>query len=361
LLHEPIHIQSRLNDYIIKWNTSSDQEFREVFKKCRVGIVDKNVYDIYGHDRETFGALEHIILQEAEEELKTAETSLSLCSQLLELGFKRGETLLAIGGGIIQDLVTFSASILFRGVPWIFIPTTLLAQADSCIGGKSSINFGKWKNQLGNFYPPREILIAPHYLQSLTDADIRSGLGEILKVHFLSGPDMVDKINRYFSYGKEDEKEFHQAISRALKEKALIIQEDEFDTGKRLTLNFGHTFGHALETAADFGVPHGIAVAVGVDLAGFLAMKLGRIHERDYLLLHGIVSHVIKPEDRVEINRQVYIDALRHDKKNTADHYCFILPYEKGRVEKVFLPMGQEIEGYIFQYFSQGFPTLFNH
>jgi 3-dehydroquinate synthase len=358
LLHKKIQIKSNLNDYFVSWNSPKDKEFREVFQKCRIGVVDQNVYEIYGHDRETFGGLEHMIVQEAEEDLKTAETSLSICSRMLEHGFKRGETLLAVGGGIIQDLVTFSASILFRGVPWIFVPTTLLAQADSCIGGKSSINFGKWKNQLGNFYPPGGIYISTHYLESLTEADIRSGMGEIVKVHLLSGPDMVDKINHYFLHAKGDQQKFNEAIFRALEQKAAIIQEDEFDTGKRLTLNFGHTFGHALETAADFGIPHGIAVTIGVDLASFLAMKLGRISESDYRLLHGIVSHVIKPGDRVEVDLEMYIDALRHDKKNTADQYCFILPYKKGRVEKVFVPMGQEIEHYIFQYFSQELPGL---
>jgi 3-dehydroquinate synthase len=358
LQHKLIQIKSNLNDYFVSWNSPADIEFREVFQKCRIGVVDGNVYEIYGHDPGTVGRLEHVIVQPAKEDLKTAETSLSICSQLLEHGFKRGETLLAVGGGIIQDLVTFSASILFRGIPWIFVPTTLLAQADSCIGGKSSINFGKWKNQLGNFYPPGGIYISTYYLGSLTDADIRSGMGEIVKVHLLSGPGMVKKMKDYFLHGNGDQEKFNEAVFRALEKKAAIIQEDEFDTGKRLTLNFGHTFGHALETATDFGVPHGIAVVIGVDTASFLAMKLGRISEDDYRLLHSIVSHVIKPGDRVEVDLEMYIDALRHDKKNTADHYCFILPYEVGGVEKVFVPMGQEIENYIFQYFSEILPGL---
>lgn len=355
---EKIQIKSNLKDYFVSWNSPTDTEFQELFQTCRIAVVDKKVYEIYGHDPETFGRLEHVILQEAVEELKTAETCLSICSQLLKLGFKRGETLLAVGGGIIQDLVTFSASILFRGIPWIFVPTTLLAQADSCIGGKSSINFGQWKNQLGNFYPPQAIYISPHYLQSLTDKDIRSGMGEVVKVHLLSGTDMVRQINDYFVNGKGDRQKFAEAVFRALREKAVIIQEDEFDTGKRLTLNLGHTFGHALETATDFGIPHGLAVALGVDMAAYLAMKLERISENDYRFLRGIVSRVIKPGDRVEIDRHVYIDALRHDKKNKADQYCFILPSEIGRVEKVFVPMSRDIEEHILGYLSDLLPEL---
>ncbi|MDQ1351032.1 MAG: 3-dehydroquinate synthase [Acidobacteriota bacterium] len=355
---EKIQIKSSLKDYFVSWNAPTDAEFQEVFQTCRIAVVDKNVHEIYGHDAQTFGRLKHVIVQEAVEELKTAETCLAICSQLLELGFKRGETLLAVGGGIIQDLVTFSASILFRGIPWIFIPTTLLAQADSCIGGKSSINFGQWKNQLGNFYPPQAIYISPHYLRSLTDKDIRSGMGEVVKVHLLSGADMAQRIAEYFKNGQGDQQKFADAVFRALKEKAAIIQEDEFDTGKRLTLNLGHTFGHALETAADFGVPHGIAVAIGVDMAAYLAMKLQRISDNDYRFIRSVVAPVSKPADRVEINRQVYIDALRHDKKNKANQYCFILPCEIGRVEKVFVPMNPEIEEHILGYLSDQLPEF---
>lgn len=355
---EKIQIKSSLKDYFVSWNSPADAEFQEVFQTGRIAVVDKNVHEIYGHDSQTFGRLKHVIVQEAVEELKTAETCLDICSQLLELGFKRGETLLAVGGGIIQDLVTFSASILFRGIPWIFIPTTLLSQADSCIGGKSSINFGQWKNQLGNFYPPQAIYISPHYLQSLTDKDIRSGMGEVVKVHLLSGADMARQIDEYFKNGQADQQKFAEAVFRALREKADIIQEDEFDAGRRLTLNLGHTFGHALETATDFGAPHGIAVAIGVDMAAYLAMKLQRISEIAYRFIRGVVAPVIKRTDRVEIDRQVYIDALRHDKKNKANQYCFILPCEIGRVEKVFVPMSPDIEAHILGYISDILPEL---
>ncbi|MCP5104489.1 MAG: 3-dehydroquinate synthase [bacterium] len=358
MLHETIQIKSKLNDYSIKWNSTSDEEFRDVFKKCRIGIVDKNVYEIYGNDAETFGQLEHVIIQEADEELKTAQTSLNLCEQLLEKGFKRGETLLAVGGGIIQDLVTFSASILFRGVPWIFVPTTLLAQADSCIGGKSSINFGKWKNQLGNFYPPRQINIVPHYLKTLTDTDIRSGLGEIVKVHGLAGKDMVEKITDYFTNWQGDDEKFHEAIFRALKVKANIIEEDEFDTGKRLTLNFGHTFGHAIETATHFGLSHGLAVAVGVDMAAYMAFKLDRVDEDYFKQIHSLIKNVVKPEDKVDVDLDSFIDALQHDKKNKAGKYCFILPFEPGKVERIFVPMEPAIEANVAQYFEEILPLL---
>jgi 3-dehydroquinate synthase len=358
VLHKEIKIKSHLNDYSIKWNTPDDKDYRELFKKCRIAVVDKNVYDIYGRDSETFGYLEHIIIQEAEEELKTAQTSLDICEKLLEKGFKRGETLLAIGGGIIQDLVTFSSSIIFRGIPWIFIPTTLLAQADSCIGGKSSINLGKWKNQLGNFYPPSQINIIPDYLKSLKDKDIRSGLGEILKVHGLAGKNMVDQIEELFTESPADEVKLHEAIFRALKEKADIIEEDEFDTGKRLTLNFGHTFGHAIETATDFSLSHGLAVAIGVDMAAYMAYKLDRINSDVLNRLHNLVKFLIKLGDNVKIDLSIFMDALKHDKKNKEGQFCFILPYELGKVERVYLPMESKIKYIVEEYFQKILPEL---
>ena len=358
LLPEAIQIKSKIGNYSINWNTPQDEQYQSIFNQCRIAIVDKNVNRLYGDDPETFGRISHLIIQDAEEEKKTAETSLSICSKLLDYDFKRGETLVAIGGGIIQDLVTFSASILFRGIPWIFIPTTLLAQADSCIGGKSSINFYKWKNQLGNFYPPRRINIVPDFLETLTDQDIRSGLGEILKVHLLAGPSMVKEIITYLIQHPRDNEKFHQAIFRSLKVKSDIIEEDEFDTGKRLLLNFGHTFGHALETATNFGINHGIGVALGVDMAGFLSFQMGKISEDYFKTIHSLVATLIRPEDKIDVDQESFIQALKHDKKTRPGQYCFILPYELGKVEKVFLPMDEKVEATLAQYFSNLLPDL---
>ncbi len=160
MLVEPLHIASSLGDYTVTWGHSQDAGYQNLFRQCRAVIVDQKVWDIYGHDVETFGLMPHVIPQEAQETLKTLDTCISLCEQLLNLGFRRGEYLLAVGGGIIQDLVTLTASILFRGIPWIYIPTTLLAQADSCIGGKSSINHQDM--QRSQLRPDPDCLLPPH-------------------------------------------------------------------------------------------------------------------------------------------------------------------------------------------------------
>lgn len=351
---EGFEVRSSTGGYRVRWNTFGEKEYQDLFRTHRVAVVDKNVWDIYGGDRNTLGALDpdRVIIQEAEEELKTVDTSVLICERLLELGFRRGQTLLAIGGGTIQDIVTFSASILFRGVPWVFVPTTLLAQADSCLGGKSSLNLKHWKNQLGNFYPPREIYIAPEFLKTLNNDDFRSGLGEIIKVHFLSGPEMVRKISKVYKRLSVGSNELTEAIKDSLEAKARIVEADEFDQGQRLILNYGHSFGHALETATDFRVPHGIAVLLGVDMANYVGWKMGRIKAEDYERLREIVGFHLRDTDLAGVNVEIFFRALRHDKKNREGEYSFILPSGTGIVEKVFVPMNTDTDGIIEGYLS---------
>ena len=350
---ETLKISSKIGDYSVTWSHITDEGYRNLFQQCQTAIVDQNVWDLYGHENDSYGFLKNIILQFVEEEIKTPETSISLCKQLLDAGFKRGEFLLVIGGGVIQDLSTFSASILFRGIPWIFIPTTLLAQADSCIGGKSSLNLERWKNQIGNFYPPRHICIVPEYLDTLKEVDIRSGLGEIIKVHLISGPEMVDRIEDEIGQMSHNPNILAEAVERSLRIKAQIIEEDEFDQGQRLLLNYGHTFGHALESATNYHPAHGVAVTFGADMANYLSWQLDKITKRDYERMHRILVHNLRADDWIDIDIGEYLSALRHDKKNKTGYYCFILPSEIGKVEIEFLSIGEEIESKIAQYLQE--------
>ncbi len=351
LLAEPVQIASSLGNYSIHWSDPADEQYRQIFHQCRAMIVDQQVWDIYGDDLQTFRIPENVIYQVAREDLKTLDSCISICEQLLSTGFRRGETLLVVGGGIIQDVSTLTASLLFRGIPWIYVPTTLLAQADSCIGGKSSINLKHWKNQIGNFYPPKQVYIVPEYVKSLPDVEIRSGLGEVLKVHMLSGVNMVQQIVVDSAHLRQDPVIQNQAVHRALMSKVQIIEADEFDQGHRLILNYGHTFGHALEAATNFAIAHGVAVTLGVDMANHLAWQLGRISQNDYELMHKPLKENLRPSDWAGFELTNFFQALRRDKKNKPEKYCFIVPATLGCVEPVFLPMEtsieEKIEGYI--------------
>ncbi len=194
---------------------------------------------------------------------------------MLSSGFRRDCRLLAIGGGVIQDITAFLATILMRGVGWEFIPTTLLAQCDSCIGAKSSINIAAFKNQLGSFHPPRRIHLCTGLLESLGEDAVRSGMGEILKFHLVEGGATWEAVRALPPAPSLDVLE--GLVWRSLEIKRRYIEADELDTGIRAILNYGHTFGHAFESVSGFAIPHGIAVALGMAAATWISHARGMI------------------------------------------------------------------------------------
>ncbi|SIT20864.1 3-dehydroquinate synthase family protein [Insolitispirillum peregrinum] len=319
---------------------------------CSLFVIDRLVWDLH---RATLAPLipeQAVIFQDALEEQKTGPQALALCEALLEKGIRRGHRVGVIGGGIIQDLATFACSSLMRGVAWSFFPSTLLAMADSCIGGKSSLNLKSWKNILGNFYPPKEIVIWADFLATLHERDIRSGLAEVIKVHTLSGVAAIEQLEVDFAAGIPSIQAMPAIIHRALSLKAQIIEEDEFDTGIRLTMNYGHTFGHALEAASDFAIPHGIAVGFGADMANLYAMGQGRIAAADYDRLRALTDCVSPQADWVSIDPDRYLVALKKDKKNRDGSYGVVLPGPFGGMALCHEPMDGPLEGHVRRYLA---------
>ena len=351
LQNNNIQIKSLLKDYELSWINNLDDLMLEISKPKAI-VVDMNVYKLYKKNIDAL-EIENIIIQESKEKLKNPNSVLSICSKILNCNFKRGDLLLAIGGGIIQDIVTLAASIIFRGIDWIYCPTTLLAQADSCIGGKSSINFEKWKNQLGNFYPPDHIFIYDGFLNTLSESDIESGIGEIVKVHLLSGYENVKKLESMLCKFKTDKEIRKKCIHNALLLKSKIIQEDEFDTGLRLKMNFGHTFGHALESGMNYTLPHGIAVSWGMLFAVNFSFELNLLKEVDYIFLEELAKKNILMDQIKDINMNSFFDALKHDKKNKNGKYCFILPVSIGEVEVTYIDINQKHDELISLIFSK--------
>ena len=192
-----LNIKSKIKDYSVRFV----EDFSEVPGKDSIResffIIDQNVYNLY---REKFRGIvqqdNHLIV-EATEVHKSYDYIKVVIRALLDKNIKRNMTLVAVGGGIIQDITGFIASILFRGIEWAFYPTTLLAQSDSCIGSKTSVNVDDFKNQLGTFYPPQFVILDVNFLKTLGLADMKSGLGEIIKVHFLDGAESLEYINSH--------------------------------------------------------------------------------------------------------------------------------------------------------------------
>jgi 5-deoxy-5-amino-3-dehydroquinate synthase len=198
------------------------------------------------------------------ETAKDLETIEDLCRQFSRWGLTRGDVVVAVGGGVVTDTAGFAAAVYHRGVRWVGVPTTLLGQVDAAIGGKTGVNLPEGKNLVGAFWQPSAVLCDTEVLETLPPREYRSGLGEMAKYHFLGGEALVDS-------------NLDERVAKCVAIKAEVVASDERDGGRRAVLNYGHTLGHALETAGHYDLRHGEAVAIGLVYAAVLAERLGRI------------------------------------------------------------------------------------
>ena len=254
-----------------------------------------------------------------------------------------GNVLVAVGGGALQDLVTLAASIYMRGLAWIYVPTTLMSMLDSCIGGKSSINLGPYKNLLGNIYPPSSVYIDKGFLATLNNVDIACGLAEGVKICFASSPldsaNFEDFIASWRSTSNVDFLE--QAIFLSLEKKQWFVEIDEFDKKERKLLNFGHSFGHALEAATAFSIPHGIGVFIGMHTA----INYGGNPDAAGSLVNWIKSEMALVNgdiERFKVSKEQFLSALRKDKKNSETEQCLIVPNKDGALIEKLYPLNNE-------------------
>ncbi|MBI2625739.1 3-dehydroquinate synthase [Candidatus Parcubacteria bacterium] len=298
-------------------------------------VVDSRVAELHGEALAPALSGGSVLRITASEESKDLRRIPDFIGALVERGIRRDDRIVAIGGGIIQDIACFISSCLFRGVEWAYMPTTLLAQADSCIGSKSSINCGGVKNLVGTFTPPSRIAICPEFLTTLDESDVRSGIGEMLKVHAIAGPAEFAAISKELGHLAPGNPRLAHFIRRSLEIKKTFAESDEFDRGIRNLLNYGHSFGHAIEAATDFAVPHGIAVTMGMDLANWTAMRLGRIQEAEYARMREPLFRNSGPQLSARVPFDRFLDALSKDKKNTATQLALILPSTGMKIEKV--------------------------
>ena len=230
-------------------------------------ITDTNVAPLY-LDRvkaavgQCTGEVSPIII-DAGEGSKSPEQAIALVRRLLELGFTRTDVLIALGGGVIGDIVGFTASLFLRGIPYIAVPTTLLAQVDSAVGGKTAVNLPEGKNLVGTFYQPKRVIIDPACLVTLDPREFSCGMAEVIKYGAIRDAHLFSQLNECEDFQTVAE----EVIAACCRIKAEIVERDEKDTGERMLLNFGHTLGHAIEKHAGYGVlSHGAAVAIGMCL-----------------------------------------------------------------------------------------------
>ncbi len=270
------------------------------------------------------------------EAYKTIETWHEVLVALSEFGAGRGDAIIAVGGGVVGDLAGFAAAAYMRGAPFVNVPTTLLAQVDSSIGGKTGVDLPAGKNLVGAFYQPMAVVSDTAFLATLPEREIRCGLAEIIKSAMLAGGDFLSFINDGMDNivsGEEDA--LSEAVVKTAGFKAGIVGEDEKDvSGRRAILNYGHTFGHALEAASEYReLNHGEAVAIGLRFAANLGERLGvsgrHIAEATDMLL-GKAGFEI-PDGLADTDEAKLIEAIRLDKKKTGSAISFILLEDFGR------------------------------
>jgi 3-dehydroquinate synthase len=316
-------------------------------------LIDAKVLDLFSLNFKEIVSNNRLILIEASEKNKTIDYCQSVIRKLLQLEVRKNNVLTAIGGGITQDIVAFISSVLFRGVEWIFLPTTLLAQCDSCIGSKSSINFDNYKNLIGTFKPPNYVYIYMGFLKTLTESEIRSGIGEMLHYFLTDGIVLAQEITEKIDDLIKEPKKLKYFIKNSLKIKKNIIEVDEFDESIRHIFNYGHTFGHAIEAITNYSIPHGQAITLGMDLANYLSFKLQMINYSSFDEMQKILLKNMPNYMPVGNYIEEFINAMSKDKKNKGNKIGFILTRGPGKVEKVFIENNEWLKNCIIEYFNK--------
>lgn len=353
-MSERLDIQSHKGVYSVFFENQLLANIGQLLEGQPHFLVDANVARLYADQLRPVLNHKNAVLIDATEENKSIERIIPIFERLVANSVRRDHTLIAIGGGIIQDVTCFIASTLLRGMTWKFVPTTLLAQADSCIGSKSSINLGKTKNILGTFNPPCEIFVCAEFLDTLKDQDIHSGIGEILKVHAIDSCAAYDRLAADYDRLQTDRSVLLSYVRQALLIKQRFIEVDEFDRGVRNIFNYGHSFGHAIEAATDFGVPHGIAVTMGMDMANRIAVLRGLLLGKHYLRMHSVLRKNYSSFAKVAIPLDHMLSALMKDKKNTSTKLMLIFPVgDEASIQRVEVPPDEKFQSQCRQFLDE--------
>jgi 3-dehydroquinate synthase len=315
-------IKSKIKNYYVEFISSYKKKILSL-DKSYFFVIDKNVYNFFLKKKLKIKNFILINSTEKNKSYKQIEKILKLISQKK---INKKTKIVAIGGGVIQDITGFVCSIYFRGLEWIYFPTTLLSQGDSCIGGKTSINLGSFKNQLGNFYPPSNIYIDQKFLEKLNKEEFFSGLGEITHLLSVRSEKNFNLIKSYF----ENKLTLKTIIIKSLLSKKYFIEKDEFDNNLRRLLNFGHTFGHAIESAKNYKIPHGICVAYGCLMAFWISNRLKYLNCNNYKKYEKIIKMIINK--KINFNIQKFKNAILKDKKMHNNEINFILSKKCGKM-----------------------------
>ena len=351
-MFDSFSVKSRIKEYRVEFIGDFAEGIRGKIKDNFFLVIDKRVNEIYGGKIRDVFFEGNVVVIEANEESKTLSKCNELIKYFMERNVRRDSVVFAFGGGVVEDIVAFVSMILFRGIDWVFYPTTLLAQADSCIGSKSSINVEGYKNLLGSFYPPTSVVIDVNFLKTLPPAEIKSGIGEILHFYLIGGKeDLARKMMDEYEELIVSPGMMEKYILPSLQIKKEVIERDELDRGERNKFNYGHTFGHAIESVSSYAINHGQAVTIGMDIANYISMRAGVMETKIFDNIHTILKKNIPDFELSDSNTEAYFKALSKDKKNIGANLGCILARGLGDMFKMQLPMDDDFREYVKSYF----------
>ena len=316
-----LQIRSALADYTVAFSSLTD-----LHQWCPT--ADLLLVDEFFRDRLVLPCSTPVIWIEATEDAKALQETLHLFVELKQAGLNRSSCIVAIGGGVVQDIATFLASLFMRGISWNYVPTTFLGMADSCLGGKSSINVGPYKNLIGNFYPPSRIEILPVFARTLPAVELACGAAEAAKIAFCRGASafaIYEQLAAPLLSGSWQEHQLAELLHATLAVKQWFIEIDEFDQAERRLLNFGHTWGHALESATAFAIPHGLAVAIGM-MASICFTRHQSASAGLWQHCLALLRPVLEPAQLRVFDAERFLTAFQADKKHSPGQYHLIVP-----------------------------------
>ncbi|TJX14213.1 3-dehydroquinate synthase [Tissierella creatinini] len=339
----PIDLDENSYDIIIGENLINNlDDILSIKDERNFILTDRNVDMIYG---DKLHNLKHFfkLTIEPGEKSKSIDVAIDVLRQMLEKGLTRKSTVIAFGGGVVGDLAGFCSSIYMRGISFIQIPTTLLAQVDSSVGGKTGVNLNDYKNIIGSFYQPKKVIIDVELLSTLPKKELMSGIGEIIKYGLIYDYEFFQYIKKEIEGIRSlNNNVMKYVVRRCCEIKARIVELDEKENGLRKILNFGHTFGHALEGGTNFTrYSHGEAVIVGMFYETILAKKMCVIQELYSNEILSFLESLGVDLSLSEYSTSVLIDFMTRDKKNKDNKISFILPINRGEVKEYLLDINE--------------------
>lgn len=307
--------QIKLNNYL------------KLYKNNKIFIItDRNVYKLYKRhlQKELKGYKFNIITIKAGEQSKSFKVYQKTINKLIEKGIQRKDLIIGFGGGVVGDLAGFIAGTLFRGINYICMPTTLLAMSDSSIGGKTGIDLTYGKNLVGVFKQPLSVIIDIDFLKTLSEEEFNNGMAEIIKAGLLKDSELIKLL-------AENKLDLVAIIERAIEVKRLIVENDPYEKYERMLLNFGHSFGHAIEQFHNYKIKHGYAVSMGMDLALQFGILNGWTKKEILTPFYQILTKFNLPSFSGDVTN--YIKQLDYDKKSDNDYINFVVVNDIGKSE----------------------------